>query len=317
MAAAKTYCHKCGALMEVAELGGRPRSVCPSCGFVLFRNPVPGVGILVEIDSGIVLIRRGQPPFEGSWALPAGYIEEDEGVEQAALRECREETGLEVELLDLFGVYSFPEGPVQSGIIIFYRARPKGGQLRAGDDACDVALFAPDEIPNDVAFRTHREVLARWLEWQQEEATGPNGLPLTIRNARVSDRERILTLLRLIPANTSMTDAGCEEALLRLREHPGLEVIVAEIEGEVAGFVALSLAVALSGVRILIEDMAVDPRYRRRGIGIALMEAAAQRADERGATHIIFDTSRGDAITQEFYGASGFDIGEIIPLRIR
>ena len=89
--------------MEKAEIGGRPREVCPVCEFVLFRNPVPGVGVLVEMASslgrgnGLVLIRRGQPPFVGRWALPAGFIEEDESVEQAAVRECKEETGLDVE----------------------------------------------------------------------------------------------------------------------------------------------------------------------------------------------------------------------------
>ena len=156
---ATTFCPRCGMPMETAEVGGRVREVCPACGFVLYRNPVPGAGVLVEMEGGVVLVRRGQPPFVGWWALPAGYIEADESVEQAAVRECKEETGLDVELLELFGVYSFPEGPVQSGIVIFYRARPVGGELRAGDDAQDVGVFPPDELPDPLAFRTHREVL--------------------------------------------------------------------------------------------------------------------------------------------------------------
>ncbi|MBU0704728.1 MAG: NUDIX domain-containing protein, partial [Chloroflexi bacterium] len=106
------FCPRCGAEMGEAEVAGRVRQVCPACGFVLYHNPVPGVGVLVEVKEGIVLVRRGQPPFVGWWALPAGYIEADESAEQAALRECKEETGLEVELVELFGVYSFPEGPV-------------------------------------------------------------------------------------------------------------------------------------------------------------------------------------------------------------
>ena len=126
MSQESAFCPRCGKEMEEAEVGGRTRHVCPGCGFILYRNPVPGVGVLVEMEGGIVLIQRGEEPFAGWWALPAGYIETDESVEQAAVRECREETGLEVELLELFGVGSFPEGPVQSGIIIFYRARPAG-----------------------------------------------------------------------------------------------------------------------------------------------------------------------------------------------
>ena len=75
-----TFCPHCGTVMETAEVGGRVREVCSACGFILYRNPVPGVGVLVEMEtspgggSGIVLIQRGQPPFEGRWALPAGFI---------------------------------------------------------------------------------------------------------------------------------------------------------------------------------------------------------------------------------------------------
>ncbi len=168
-----SYCPHCGHSMATAQVGGRVRRICPSCGYVLYHNPVPGVGILVEIDGGVVLIERGQAPFAGSWALPAGYIEADESVEQAALRECREETGLEVELLELLGVYSFPEGPVHSGLIILYRARPVGGMLQAGSDASDARIFAPDALPERVAFRTHREALARWVAEHDGAGGGP------------------------------------------------------------------------------------------------------------------------------------------------
>jgi ADP-ribose pyrophosphatase YjhB (NUDIX family)/GNAT superfamily N-acetyltransferase len=321
-----TFCPRCGTAMEKAEIGGRMREVCPACQFVLFRNPVPGVGVLVEVPSpeggassegrgdGIVLIQRGQPPFVGRWALPAGFIEEDESVEQAAVRECQEETGLDVELLELFGVYSFPEGPVQSGIIIFYRARPVGGNLRAGDDAQDVAVFPPDGLPQDVAFRTHREVLARWVQSQSPEPQPPG---ILIRDARPEDEARVLALLPLVPANADTSPDGLQAAAQRLRERLGLEVLVAEADGQVVGFLALSFIPVLSGLRALIDDLAVDPAYRRQGIGAALVEAAVQRADRRGATHLLVDTSRGDSSARDFYRACGFEDGVIAPLRIQ
>ena len=170
--------------METAEVGGRVREVCSACGFILYRNPVPGVGVLVEMDAlssspesgaeqpSIVLIRRGQPPFEGWWALPAGFIEEDESVEQAAVRECKEETGLDVELIEMFHVDSFPTDPTSnSGSIIFYRARPVAGELVPGDDAAEAAIFMPNALPFDVAFRTCRAALARWAGLHGETAT--------------------------------------------------------------------------------------------------------------------------------------------------
>ena len=330
----RTYCPRCGAEMETGEVGGRPREVCPRCGFVLYRNPVPGVGVLAEMgpatdtdlgpaDSqaqgsqrGIVLVQRGEPPFKGYWALPAGYIEADESVEQAAVRECREETGLEVELLELFGVYSFPEGPVQSGIIIFFRARPVGGQLRAGDDADKVGVFQPDELPEGVAFRTHREVLERWVRSRSPEFR--TQVPGTmIREARPEDEERVLELLPLIPGNEAMTSAERDAAAQRFRESLSIDVLVAEVDGKVVGFLVLAFVAALSGLRALIDDQAVDPDYRRQGLGAALVEAAIQRASRRGATHLLVDTSRGDPAARDFYQACGFEAEGIAPLRIR
>ena len=96
-----------------------------------------------------------------------------------------------------------------------------------------------------------------------------------------------------------------------------MDVLVAEVEGEVVGFVAVSLVTTLSGLRALINDMAVDPSFRRRGIGAALLEAGMQRADRRGATHLLVDTSRGDDATREFYRACGLETGGVAPLRIR
>jgi 8-oxo-dGTP diphosphatase len=302
--------------MERTEIGGRMREVCPACNFILFRNPVPGVGVLVEVGDGVVLIQRGQPPFVGRWALPAGFIEEDESVEQAAVRECHEETGLAVELVELFGVYSFPEGPVRSGIIIFYRARPVGGELRAGDDAQAVAVFSPDGLPEDVAFRTHREVLARWVQSRSPEgrAQSPD---VVIRDACPEDEARVLELLPLVPANAGLGPDETQAAAQRFRERLALEILVAEVKGQVVGFLALSFVPVLSGLRALIADLAVDPAYQRRGIGAALVEAAVQRADRRGATYLLVDTSRGDPDTRAFYRACGFEDGVVAPLRIR
>ena len=311
-----TFCPRCGMVMEMAEVGGRVREVCPACGFVLYRNPVPGVGVLVEMEGGVVLILRGQPPFVGWWALPSGHIETDEGVEQAAVRECKEETGLDIELLELFGVYSFPEGPVQSGIIIFYRARPTGGELQAGDDAQDVGVFSLGSLPEKLAFRTHREVLARLRRRLSPEfrADVPG---IVIREARADDEARVLELLPLISSNADLSPVEMQAVARRFNESLAMDVLVAEVDEQVVGFLALSYIPVLSGLRALIDDLAVDPAYRRQGIGAALVEAAIQRADRKGATQLLVDTSRGDPSARDFYQACGFESGDIAPLRIR
>jgi len=314
-----TYCRRCGHQVREGQAAGRTRLVCPECGFVLYENPVPSAGVLVEMEGGVVLIRRGHDPFEGRWALPSGFIEADESIEEAAVRECKEETGLDVELVELFGVDSFPEGPGQSGIIIFYRAHPIAGELRPGD--AETAIFAPDALPEDVAFRTHRAVLARWAALHgvvvpfpaYHDQVYPLAPDLLIRRARPADEAGILALLPLIAANRKMGVEDLRAASLRLRENTTLDVLVADCGGKVVGFLVLSFVSALTGLRAWVDDMAVDPVHRRHGIGRALVETASKR----GATHIFLDTS---SLSEKSCFSSIFDVnythGSLISKRV-
>ncbi len=307
-------------------IGGRVRPVCPKCGFVIFKNPVPGVGVLVEMEGGVVLIKRGHQPKKNLWALPAGFIEADESIEEAAVRECKEETNLDIELIEMFHVDSFPNDPTpQSGIIIFYRAKPIGGKLKPGDDAIETAIYKPDALPVDVAFRTHRAALARWAGLNGAVATfsAPKGevYPLApdllIRRSRSDDEASILRLLKLIPANHDLSEGEVHAARLRFRESTSLDVLVAENQGDIVGFLVLSYVSALTGLRAWIDDIAVDPQRRRQGIGQSLVEAAIQRASRRGATHLFMDTSRGSPDARRFYRACGFEEDGVTPLHIR
>jgi ADP-ribose pyrophosphatase YjhB (NUDIX family)/predicted GNAT family N-acyltransferase len=157
------YCPKCATKLEWRSAGDRERPTCPACDFVFYFNPVVGAGALVETDGRVVLVRRGVAPKTGYWSLPSGYVEADELAEAAAVREMQEETGLEIEIDDLLGVYSFGQEP-QTGVLILYSAHAIGGQLRAGDDAQQVGTFAPSEMPSDhqIAFRTHLQALRDW-----------------------------------------------------------------------------------------------------------------------------------------------------------
>jgi len=217
-------------------------------------------------------------------------------------------------LLELFGVDSFPEGPVQSGIIIFYRARPVGGTLQAGDDAQDARVFDPHHLPEKLAFRTHREVIARWMHSRSSGGRPPGTV---IRQAQAEDEETVMHLLRLVPGCADISATEQQAAAQRLRESLALSVLVAEVDETVVGFLAMSFMPGLTEPRALIGEMAVDPAYRRQGIGASLVEAAIQRATKRGATRLLVDTSRGDEAAREFYHACGFEAGGVAPLYIR
>jgi ADP-ribose pyrophosphatase YjhB (NUDIX family) len=159
------YCPRCGgSRLSMQEKFGRERMTCATCGFIFFRDPKVGAGVFLEQDGRVLLIKRGVNPGMDLWCLPSGFIEHDESPEVAAVREAKEETGLDVALAELMGLHSYLDPARGNGILILYRARPVGGTLAPGDDAKEARYFAPDELPSpgQIAFRTHRIVLYDW-----------------------------------------------------------------------------------------------------------------------------------------------------------
>jgi ADP-ribose pyrophosphatase YjhB (NUDIX family) len=156
------YCPRCAHALEDQFAFGRMRRACPACDFVFFREAKVASGALVERDGAVLLVRRVYEPQKGYWALPAGYMDADEGPVAAAIREVHEETGLVVRITGLFGVYHVANDPRGTGVIILYRANIASGELTAGDDASEVAFFTPDSLPRNIAFASTRRALLRW-----------------------------------------------------------------------------------------------------------------------------------------------------------
>ncbi|MBM4353643.1 MAG: NUDIX hydrolase [Deltaproteobacteria bacterium] len=127
----------------------------------LRRNPVPTVDLIIEMpDSRILLVRRRNPP--PGWALPGGFVDYGETLEAAAIREAREETGLDVQLVRQFHTYSDPRrDPRIHTITTVFLARASGTPV-AGDDAADVMPVDPRHLPPDMAF-DHADIIADWL----------------------------------------------------------------------------------------------------------------------------------------------------------
>ena len=156
------FCPRCGGPVEMVPLFGRPRPQCPACGLVQFREPKTATGVLISEGGRLLLARRGVDPGRGLWYLPSGYADWDERVDEAAVREMREETGLAVEVTGLFGVFPFGSPRAGYGSFILFQGRVVGGELRPDDDVVEVAFFGPDEIP-ELAFDTSREAVAQWI----------------------------------------------------------------------------------------------------------------------------------------------------------
>lgn len=158
------FCSNCGAPVEVRIPDGDtlPRHVCPSCGAIHYSNPKLVIGSIPEWEGSILLCRRAIEPRHGLWTLPAGFMENNETIVQAAMRETVEEANANVEIGELYALYNLPH---ISQVYMMFRARLLDLSFRPGIETLEVKLFTEAEIPWEaLAFRTIRETLKRFFE---------------------------------------------------------------------------------------------------------------------------------------------------------
>ena len=154
MEPAINFCCTCGAPIRIFIPPGDslPRHVCTQCGTIHYRNPRLVVGALPVWEDRVLLCRRAIEPRRGFWTLPAGFMENEETLAQAAMRETREEANARIELADLFTLISVPH---ISQVHAIYRARLIDLDFSAGSETLEVALFEEREVPwESIAFRT-------------------------------------------------------------------------------------------------------------------------------------------------------------------
>lgn len=127
---------------------------------MLYENPSSAAaGVVIDRRGHVLLVRRAIEPFRGSWALPAGYQEIDEDPSRTAVREVREESGIEVEVLELLDLLFIPADARKPANLAVYLCRPVGGTLRPGHDALEAAWFDLDALPEDLGFDNGPRVL--------------------------------------------------------------------------------------------------------------------------------------------------------------
>ena len=160
------FCPVCGSPFEprILRVGEPPRLVCTSaaCGFVFYLDPKVAVGTVITRPGGdIVLVRRAIEPGYGKWVFPGGYVDRGEEVTLAAIREAREEAGLDVRIDRLIGIYSYAG---RTPIIIVYAATLTGGELTVDDEGLEARWFAPPSLPwDELAFLSTRDALRDFL----------------------------------------------------------------------------------------------------------------------------------------------------------
>ena len=164
LAASLNFCTRCGGSLRFGAVEGedRERLACEVCGHIAYVNPRLVVTTIPVTEAGeVVLLRRGIEPGRGWWAQPGGFLEVDETVTEAAIRETLEETGLIVQPGEIVGLYSRLEAAV---VVLAFEARVVGGSHRLNLEALEIKAFRPEAIPwQGIAFKTSHWALRDWV----------------------------------------------------------------------------------------------------------------------------------------------------------
>ncbi|MFH1242830.1 MAG: NUDIX hydrolase [Pseudomonadota bacterium] len=153
------FCPACGGALKTSVLKPNepPRLVCGACEFIFYLDPKVVVCTILEMDGKILLLKRGINPQKGKWVMPGGYVDRNEEVKAAAIRETQEESGLKISIGELVGVYSYPGNLT---VVIVYTSQYLAGELLPKDETLEAKWFPKEEIPWDkLAFQSTMDAL--------------------------------------------------------------------------------------------------------------------------------------------------------------
>ncbi|HET57989.1 MAG TPA: NUDIX hydrolase [Deltaproteobacteria bacterium] len=164
MKSKRIFCTYCSRRLVERHVDGKTRPYCPHCDVVFYDNPLPVVSaIVVNRKREVLLVKRGREPHQGEWCLPIGFAETGESIEDAALRELREETGLEAAILRLIDVDTIHDDYYGSLTVITYEVRKTGGRLSPGDDASEVKFAPVVDLP-PLAWESNTKAVKRYVD---------------------------------------------------------------------------------------------------------------------------------------------------------
>lgn len=158
------FCPMCASPLEtraVEEHDPKERLVCPKCAFIFYIDPKVAVGTVVRGPLGFLVLKRSIEPAQGRWTFPGGYVDRGETLEEAAVREAEEETGVRVQLGSLLRLESYASRGI---VMAIYEAEPESGEARPTAEALEVKWVAPDQIPwRELAFPSTRSGFREYL----------------------------------------------------------------------------------------------------------------------------------------------------------
>lgn len=154
------YCPRCKSNLTLTEIDSNRVRKCEACGFLFWNNPKPVVSIILHKDRKILMLQRAKEPFKNFWVLPGGFIGYQESAQEATKREAKEETGLDIVINGLIGVYRIDNDPRGIHIDIIFHGTADGKTELSEEDKT-WRLFSPDKLPEHIAYK-HRNAINDW-----------------------------------------------------------------------------------------------------------------------------------------------------------
>ncbi len=147
-------CPFCKSALSEAEVpGGKTRPACLQCGWIHWKNPIPTAVVLIPVGDGVLMVKRAINPQKGDWCLPGGYVDYRETPIETAVREAKEETSLDIKVTRQLGLPFVTES---NHLVTVFEGEIIGGEMQAGDDAEELAIYTLDTLPENIAFPQHR-----------------------------------------------------------------------------------------------------------------------------------------------------------------
>ena len=164
----KIFCNFCAGPLEIEFLEGKERQVCKNCSQVYYENPLPAVSVILSNERReILLVRRAREPSKDMWCFPVGFAESGERVEDAALRELKEEAGVDGRIVQMIDICSDRTDLYGDLLIATFEAEKVGGTEAAGDDAWDFGYFPVTNLPR-LAFDSQEQALRKFVELKKD-----------------------------------------------------------------------------------------------------------------------------------------------------
>jgi ADP-ribose pyrophosphatase YjhB (NUDIX family) len=162
------YCTICGKTLKTDTLDGKERQVCSHCREVFYENPLPAATVILPgRNREILLVKRAKEPFKDMWCFPIGFAEVGESIEDAALRELKEETGVDGKIIQLIDVSSHKNPLYGDLLIVSFEAEKIGGEEKPGDDASDCRYFPVMSLPK-LAFDSQARAIEKFIELKKD-----------------------------------------------------------------------------------------------------------------------------------------------------